>query len=159
MTRRTWWGSALGLAALSACGGAPPPVETAEEEDGPPPTYAIALRLEDAGTDAQDTPHTAVSLVRIAPDGARTVADLREEIGACYHVEGGPDVLMTARCWWAGEGGRYVVRREGDAVIALRADVQEETGEAELTEVGRVDVPADAELQVLAPGREAPVPE
>ena len=157
--RRRGLGAILVVLSVMACGGAPPPVETAdEEEDGPPPTYAIALRLADAGTDENETPRTPVSLVRIAPDDERTVAALRQEIGACYHVES-TGALMTARCWWAGHGGTYVVRREGDSVVALRTDVHEEGAPATPEEVGRVEVPADAELQVLAPGREAPIPE
>lgn len=146
----------LVVCVVAGCGAAPPPVETRADDDEPE-TYAVALRLEDAGTDENETPHTAVSLVRIAPGGERTVESLRDEIGACYNIEAS-GALVAARCWWAGEGARYVVRREGDAVIALRAQAHEETDEGPLEEIGRVEVPADAELQVLLPGREAAVP-
>jgi len=44
------------------------------------------------------------------------------------------------------------VRRDGDAVIALRADVDEMTEDAALEETARVEVPRAARLQVLAPG-------
>jgi hypothetical protein len=140
---------------LLACGGGAPTPRTAQDgdDDEEVPPHAVALRFEDAGTDARGTPHTAVALVRIAPDGGRTVTALGEETGACYHRDA-PNALIAGRCWWAGAGARYVVRREGDAVVALRADVDEMTGEGELAEVGRLEIPADAELQVLAPGND-----
>lgn len=134
---------------LAACGGVTPAPERADEEERLPP-YAVALRFEDAGTDEHETPYTAVSLVRIAPDGRRTVVALRREMGACFH-EDASGTLAAARCWWAGAGARYVVRREDDAVAAARAEVDEMTGEGPLEEVGRVEVPRDAELRVLAP--------
>ncbi|HJL16865.1 MAG TPA: hypothetical protein RMH99_14470 [Sandaracinaceae bacterium LLY-WYZ-13_1] len=148
-----------GLALFAAaCGGAgtrPPERPAAEDEE--PAAHAVALRFEDAGTDAQDMPHTGVRLVHIAPDGARTVVALSEETGACYHTEA-VEALISARCWWAGEGARFIVRREGDAVVAHRAEVHEETGARDLVEAGRVEIPEDAPLQILAPGNPAPIP-
>ncbi|MEQ8455454.1 MAG: hypothetical protein RLO52_31415 [Sandaracinaceae bacterium] len=137
---------------LAGCGAATPPAEEPEEEaEAPPSSYAIALRFADAGTDENETPHTRVLLVRIAPDGERVARDLGTETGACYHQDPA-DALIQARCWWAGAGARYEVRREGDAVIALRADVDEMTEDAALEETARVEVPRAARLQVLAPG-------
>lgn len=148
---------ALALA-LVACGGAATPVRGAEDaRDEPPPRYGVALRFEDAAEDEHGTPHTRVSLVRIAPDGERTVSELATEVGACFH-QSAPGALIAARCWWAGEGAAYQVRRAGDAIVALRAEVHEETGAGEPAEVARLEIPREAELDVLAPGGTMPVP-
>ena len=154
-------GLLLGL--LSGCGAASPrasipgPEERAEDE--PPPTYAIALRLEDAGAREDDTPRTRVMLVAIAPGGDRTVNELRVELGACWH-DASRDALITARCWWAGAGAAYAVRREGGAVVARRRSADEvSSDEAPWEEAGRVEVPEDAVLQILLPGRSVPVSE
>lgn len=153
--RGAWLATLLCL----GCGASGPGAQTAEDEDeGPPPTYAIALRLEDAGPDENETPRTRASLVRIAPDGTRTVAALGEELGACYH-QPAPGALIAARCWWGGAGARYVVRRVDDRVVALRADEDEMAGTAELEERGHVEVPEEARLEVLTPGgAAAPAP-
>ena len=125
---------AILTASLLGCGAATPPPETPEDEaEGPPPSYAVALRFADAGADENETPQTRVLLVRIAPDGERVA-------------------LILARCWWAGAGARYEVRREGDAVIARRAGVDEMEGDQTLEEAARVEVPESARLEVLAPG-------
>ena len=144
---------AILTASLLGCGAATPPPETAEEEEaeGPPPSYAVALRFADAGADENETPQTRVMLVRIAPDGERVARDLGTEVGACYHQDAG-DALILARCWWAGAGARYEVRREGDAVIARRAGVDEMEGDQALVEAARVEVHENARLEVLAPG-------
>lgn len=141
---------------LAACGAPAQSVEIEEPHaQEPPPRYAIALRLDDAEEREDGTPQTRVSLVRIRPDGERTVEALRTEPGACYHVDPGAGALIQVRCWWAGQGAMYAVRRSHDAVVALRADVDEEAGAGELEEVARVDVPDDAELDVLAPEERA----
>lgn len=143
---------------LAGCGAAAPAPEEPEGPTSgePPPTFAIALRLEDAGADENETPRTRVALVMIAPDGAREIAELRVELGACWH-ETTPDSMISARCWWGGAGARYEVHRDGGAVIARRAEIDEETGDtgvgrARFEEVGRVEVPPDAELHVVTPG-------
>lgn len=137
---------------LAACGATTPRTEEPGEPAGeePPPTFAIALRLEDAGADENETPQTRVALVRIGPDGSREIAELRVEPGACWH-ETTPGSMISARCWWGGAGARYEVHRDGDAIIARRAEVDEETGDASFEEVGRVEVPSGAELNVLTP--------
>ena len=136
---------------LAACGAAAPPAQEPSDEenpDEPSPAFAIALRLEDAGADENETPRTRVTLVGIAPDGQREVAALRVEQGACWN-EASPGSLTSVRCWWAGAGARYEVRRVGDAVVASRADIDEETGEGGLEEAGRIEVPRQTELRVL----------
>ena len=144
---------------LFACGGATPAPEPASSSADGPSTYAIALHFGDGGTDESETPHTMVSLVRIAPDGERHVLDLHDEIGACY-LEPASGALLAGRCWWGGAGARYEVRREGDAVVAYRADVDEMADEpAEFVEAGRIEVAEDADLEVLAPGRRSAAPE
>jgi hypothetical protein len=143
---RRFVGVMLGLG-LGACGAASPGPATEPTAAPPPRPYAVALRLEEAGEDEQGTPHTRVSLVRISPDGVRTVETLRTEVGACYH-QPRSGALLAARCWWAGFGAEYEVRRRGDAVVALRAEV-EEIGPGEPAEVARLEVPAGAELQVV----------
>ena len=153
--RRCAW-LLLGLA--SACGAATPPPEDPTDEDDGPVTYAIALRLEEAGPTDDETPQTRVALVRIAPDGERTLEELRVEQGACWAEAGQDPVLVTARCWWAGAGARYEVRREGDVVIARRQDLDEMAEDGAWTEAGRLDVPVSARLQVLAPGHHASLP-
>jgi len=107
----------LALLALVGCGGAAPPVEPPPTDAEENETFAVALRLAEAGPDAEDTPHTRVSLVRIAPDGARHMEALRVETGACWHVGSGEDVLIAVRCWWAGAGAQYAVHRTGDAIV------------------------------------------
>ncbi|MEZ4335492.1 MAG: hypothetical protein R3B82_02595 [Sandaracinaceae bacterium] len=130
--RRCAW-LLLGLA--SACGAATPPPEDPTDEDDGPVTYAIALRLEEAGPTDDETPQTRVALVRIAPDGERTLEELRVEQGACWAEAGQDPVLVTARCWWAGAGARYEVRREGDVVIARRQDLDDGRGRS-LSQLG-----------------------
>jgi hypothetical protein len=136
-----------------ACGSAPPIVAPVEEAADPPRLHhAIALRLEEGETDTNETPHTRVALVHIAPSGEREVHELGIEPGLCYHTELS-DTLIAAECWWAGAGARFGLRRERSAVIALRVDVDEETGASEAREIVRVEIPRGAELDVLAPGR------
>jgi hypothetical protein len=132
---------------ISACGASAPPPEVAEEELPIEEPYVVALRLEDAGEEG-DTPHTRVVLVRISPEGDRELTELRTEMGACYER---PEVgaLIAAHCWWAGAGARYVVRRDRDAVVALRADEDEEAGSGELAEVARLPIPEDARVEVV----------
>lgn len=139
---------------LAACGAPAAPVATAPDSAREPPRvrYAVALRLEEAGETEDGTPHTEVSLVRIAPDGARTIETLGTEPGACYH-HAQPGALIAARCWWAGFGAEYEVRRTGDGVVALRAEVDEEAGRGELTELTRLDIPDGVELEVLGAAR------
>ncbi|MFK7987108.1 MAG: hypothetical protein AB8I08_13875 [Sandaracinaceae bacterium] len=141
-------------AILSACGGQAPPPETPPPSNDDPVTYAVALRFEDAGTDGDETPHTAVSLVRIAPDGQRRVVSLREETGACF-ADVASGAMLAGRCWWAGFGARYEVRREADAVVAYRADQDEEAADSPFVEVGRFELDRDADVEVLTPGRSA----
>ena len=149
---------ALPIALLwTACGAASPAPERPEGSAADPVTYAVALRFEDAGTDDDDNPRTAVSLVRIAPDGTRDVAELSEEVGACYH-EPAVETLIAARCWWGATGARYEVRREGDAVVAYRAAIVEERGTGDAAEAGRLEVDPEAELEILTPGRRATLP-
>jgi len=149
----------LALLALVGCGGAAPPVEPPPTDAEENETFAVALRLAEAGPDAEDTPHTRVSLVRIAPDGARHMEALRVETGACWHVGSGEDVLIAVRCWWAGAGAQYAVHRTGDAIVAHRRDVDEATDQAGAwEEIGRIEIPADAPLQVLTPGGRTELP-
>jgi hypothetical protein len=42
-----------------------------------------------------------------------------------------------------------VVLRRGDAIVALRAEADEESGYGELEELASLEVPEDAELDVL----------
>lgn len=147
--------SGLAIAVLAiACGGAPPPVAAPEEEPPEPEPYGLAVRLEDGGTDADtDTPHTRVALVRITPDGERTVLDLEREVGACYLRDATEGALLAVTCWWAGAGAQYAVRREGDAVVAYRAASDEEGGVGAPVEVGRVEIPEDVPLQLVTGDR------
>jgi hypothetical protein len=138
----------LSLYGLAACGAATTGSTVTTAEVAPPRPYAVALRLEEAEEDAEGTPHTRVSLVRITPEGVRTVETLATEVGACYH-QPRPGALMAARCWWAGVGSDYEVRRSGDAIVATRTEVDEETGAGAPSEVARLEVPSDAEVQVV----------
>lgn len=152
--------SSLWLVALIGCGGAPPPVEEPPTDAEQNETFAVALRLTEAGADADDTPHTRVSLVRIAPDGARHMEALHVETGACWHVGRSDAVLIAVRCWWAGAGAQYQVHRAGDSIIAERRAVDEATHQAGAwEEVGRIELPDGAPLQVLTPGGSSELPE
>ena len=147
--------AAIALASLlCACGGAAPPPSSAadvDEAEAPPEPerWAIALRLQDGGTDDSETPHTQVSLVRISPDGERSVIELHDEVGACYPQPARGGALIATRCWWAGQGALWSVRREGDAVVAYRAVEPEEGAPPEPSEAGRLEVPEDAELDLV----------
>lgn len=143
---------------LASCGGGTLLTEEPRDRDEVEPTltYAVALRLEDAGEDENATPRTRVALVKIEPDGAREIAELRVELGACWH-EPVPNAMIAARCWWGGAGARYEVRREGELIVAWRAGLDEETGEAIFEEAGRIEVPSGATLRVLTPESAAPV--
>ncbi|MGE0789978.1 MAG: hypothetical protein AB7S26_30165 [Sandaracinaceae bacterium] len=138
----------------TGCGGSPPPLEDASDQEGEPITYTIALRLEDAGEDAEGTPRTRVSLVRIAPDGNRTVVEGGEEPGPCYLVVE-PDALTAARCWWAGAGSRYAVRRHGDALALERATEDADGAPGAYEARGSVELEDDARLELLG---QAPAP-
>ncbi len=128
---------------LTACGAPAVPTSTvrAPEEEVRP--YAVALRLEDAG-EHEEEPRTRVSLVRITPEGERTITSLSVEPGACYHVEV-DDALIAVRCWWGREGAHFVVMRSGESIVAMRGEG------GGLEEIGRIEVPEDAPVQVLAP--------
>ncbi len=143
---------------LAGCGAATPPPEDPSDQDDGPETFAVALRLEDAGATEDETPQTRVALVRIAPDGTRTLEELGVELGACWNDAGQGEVLIAARCWWAGAGARYEVVREGDAVIARRQGVDEMTEGGGWIEVGRVEIPEGARVQVLTAGRAVELP-
>jgi len=111
------------LVGAAGCGGAAPPPETAEDEaDGPPPTFAVALRFEDASGGDEANPRTRVSLVRIAPDGEPTVVDLGEEVGP-----------------------------EPERVVARRALEDEAEAPGTYEEVGEIELPLRARLQILTP--------
>ena len=140
---------AVGRASIG-CGAAPvTPIEPVEESaEAPPPRYAIALRFEEEDPSEDGTPRTRASLVRITPEGERSVHELRTELGACYY-EPHPGALTAGVCWWAGAGARYVVLRRDDSIVALRAEAEEERGYGEPEELASVEVPEDAELDVL----------
>lgn len=130
----------------AACGAATvtSPEEAPTEQEA---RYAIALRFQEASPSAGGDPRTRVSLVRISPEGERTVRELGTEAGACY-LDPAPGALLSARCWWGEASARYVLERRGEAILALRGD---ESG-AELREVLRLEVPEDAALDVLGGG-------
>jgi hypothetical protein len=139
------------LLVLTACGAVPAPMP-ADSEDAlaSPHRYVIGLRLEEAPEDEAGTPHTRVSLVRISPEGVRTLESLGTEAGACY-LEPRVGVLLAARCWWAGQGALYEVRRVGDEVVASRTEVDEMTGSGAPSEVARLAVPSGVQVRVLGP--------
>ena len=140
------------LALCAACGGPAVAPRSAEEADDEPTRYAIALRFEDAGVDAQtDTPYTRVLLVRVAPDGATEPNELSREPGVCQH-ETRQGALIAAQCWWAGAGARFTVVRRGERVVAERVALDEQAPSGAAREVGAVEVPEGAELDVVAPG-------
>jgi len=140
----------LFVLASTGCGAAPvaPTGPVEESVEAPPPRYAIALRFEEEDPSEDGTPRTRVSLVRITPEGERGVHALRAELGACYY-EPHPEALTAGVCWWAGAGARYVILRRGGEVVALRAEADEERGYGDLEELASVEVPEDAELDVL----------
>lgn len=135
--------------ALAACGGGTRVIAPSEPEDEAPPRHAVALRFEEATPSPDGTPRTRVSLVRIAPSGQPHVSELGVERGACYHRDE-PDALIAGVCWWPGAGARYVLRRQGDAIVVLRADAAENGASyGQLAPLTHVDVPAEAELDHL----------
>jgi hypothetical protein len=105
------------------CGGAPVP-ETAEpDEEAPAPRLAVALRLVDEG-ESEGVPHTRVSFVRILEHGSTWTEELGVEPGACFAVPPGPSTLLAAECWWGPARARYVLRRDGDELVATRSGPQ-----------------------------------
>ncbi len=166
---RTWALCVIGMWVAGCGGGSPRPGQSPAavasdqeaDDDAPVHPYVVALRLEEGDESEDGTPHTQVSLVRIAPDGNRVVESIRNEAGPCVVEDAPPGALSVVTCWWAGAGARYELRREGDAVVAMRADTDEGAAPIEPEEAARVSVPADAELSVLTPGQagSAPRPE
>ncbi|MGF1468423.1 MAG: hypothetical protein ACFCGT_20050 [Sandaracinaceae bacterium] len=137
-------------ALLVGCGaGAVAPRDPSDEEEEPP-RYGLALRFTDGG-ETEEGPRTRVQLVAIEPDGATTTDDVGVERGACFHQPPPAGALLAGRCWWVEGAVVFLVLRDGDAVVAARAP-EESAGDPDaFREVGRVEVPADARLEIVSP--------
>ncbi|AKF05362.1 hypothetical protein DB32_002511 [Sandaracinus amylolyticus] len=138
-------------ALLVACGGATNAGSTTPV-DAPRRECTAALRFaepEVAQTSDEEMPRTAIALALICEDEPiRTVA-IGTEVGACFNDEASDGALLRARCWWAGQGAIVVVRRNGEVLEVLRADVDEHTGAGALERVTQLEIPANHVLHTL----------
>ncbi|WP_236606983.1 hypothetical protein [Sandaracinus amylolyticus] len=138
-------------ALLAACGGATN-VGTTTPEDAPRRECTAALRFaepEVAQTSDEEMPRTAIGLVLICEDEPIQTVAIGTEVGACFNDEASEGALLRARCWWAGQGAIVVVRRNGEVLEVLRADVDEQTGIGELEPVTQLEIPANHVLHAL----------
>jgi hypothetical protein len=92
-----------------------------------------------------------VLLVDIDEARGRRTTDLGTYAGVCSHLARRPEMLLSAQCFWAAEGARIEVRRDGDLLVATRIALDAEQNEGVHTEVARIDLPPAAELDLLAP--------
>lgn len=136
---------------LGACGGATSTGSTTP--DAPRRECTAALRFQEPGGERplrdDEMPRTAIHLVLICEDEALRVLPVSTEVGACFSEPASDGALLRARCWWAGQGAVVIVRRDGDRLEALRADVDEHTGTSTLERVVDLEIPANHTLQAL----------
>jgi len=127
--------------ALSACGGAAPTSVVNPGDDADRERFAVALRLEDAGTRAgTDVPESRIVLALIREADGRTEthrADIAQ--GVCTNASPGPGTLAAAHCWWAGSGAHFALVRSGGELVVRRV---------RLDEAVRDDAPAEVVLRV-----------
>lgn len=140
------------LAALAGCGGAgrPPTEPLPGDEEGEGPVVAVALRMAEAPTDEPTgTPQTRVLLVRIVPDEGRATEEVGTFQGACTPATPREGAILEVRCWWAGFGAEVFVRRESDALVAYRIQLDEHAPAGVPEEVARMPLPDDARLDLI----------
>ena len=118
-----------------------------------PERLAVALRFEDAGVDAAtDTPRTRVVLALVRESDGRTETHALGVIdGACNYVAPTADALLAGSCWWAGSGANYDVVRRDRALVVRRIFEDEQSEALPLETVLRLELPENAQLQVIAP--------
>lgn len=118
-----------GLCALTGCSptqtGAPPSVPVAS--DPPPPVYVATFRLEDAGEDAEGTPHTRVLFVMHSATEPSLTEVLGSEAGGCVERPADEHTLMRVSCWWGPSESHWAARRTPSGVALLRAEGPRET--------------------------------
>ncbi len=138
---------------LSACGGArAEPEASPVAEPAEPVTVVLALRFVEGPEDEEtETPRTRVLLVDIDEARGRRTTDLGTFDGVCSHTRPREGHLLAAQCFWAGTGARLDVHRDGDSVVVDEDILDEEGGVAEHRQNVRIDLPAEAELEVMAP--------
>jgi hypothetical protein len=143
----------LALLSASACGAAQAEPEASPvAEPSEPVTVVLALRfVEGPENEETETPTTRVLLVDIDERRGRRTTDLGTFDGVCSHTRPREGHLMAAQCFWAGTGARLEVRREGDLVIVTEDVLDEDGGLVHRHDNNRIDLPADAELEVMAP--------
>lgn len=139
---------ALFLVACGASTAATAPTTPSEEEPGP--ELALALQLVEAAPDPEvDMPRSEVRVVLIDPSGERREESVGVFSGICQPASLS-NALVGVSCWWAGSGDRIRARKEGDAVVVTRAQLDEMV-EGELPEerLTTVTLPLRATLRPL----------
>jgi hypothetical protein len=143
----------LPLVTLTACGGAQTDPEASPvAEPAEPVTVVLALRFVEGAEDEEtETPTTRVLLVDIDERRGRRTTDMGTFDGVCSHARAREGHLMAAQCFWAATGARLEVRREDDLVIVTEDVLDEDGNLVDRHEKVRIDLPPDAELEVMAP--------
>lgn len=140
--------------ALSGCAAATPgPAPMPPDDDEEPARLAVALRFAEA-PDAVHAPIPQTRLVLVLirdQEGARGETDLGVYPGACSHAAAGGPVLLSARCWWAGQGAVLDVMRRGDELVVRAAQVDEARGQGPFEVVAEVAIPEGATLHPIRP--------
>jgi len=141
------------FAFAAACGGGQvTPDESPVATPAEPTTVTVALRFVEGPEDeASATPSTRVLLVDIDEARGRQTTDLGTYAGVCSHLAVGEDVLLAAQCFWAGEGSRLEVARDGDRLVATRVTLDAERDDVAREELARIALPPSAEIELLAP--------
>lgn len=139
------------FASLIAGCGAPalPRVEEPAEQERRECTAALRFEEVEDVSGPDDNVRTAISLVLICEEEPRVMAPLGIAIGACYSTRPSEGVLLSATCWWGGEGAAFEIRQLGESLEARRVDIDEDTGIGEEHMVGTLHVPSGAVLRAL----------
>ncbi len=135
---------------LVGCGAsALPSAEEPTREERRECTAALRFEEVERVPEQDDDVRTEVSLVLICEEEPLAKTSLGTAVGACFSNEPSEGMLLSARCWWGGEGALFDVRWLGDVLEARRADIDEDVGVGETRVVGELRVPSGAVVRAL----------
>ncbi len=112
---------------------APPP---------PPSRFGLSLGSRPLPPGEHDMPRQQLSLTLRLPTGTLETRDLGVIPGVCSAAATPDGALGAYRCWWAGAGTEFVVRRSGPELVATRIEVDEQSPRGAGREVARFVAPA-----------------
>lgn len=135
-----------------ACGGgsstpqgAAAPAASAREDERAKPHVAVGLRLEEAPSDPDGAPRTALRVVKLTPEGDREIVDVGVFGGACVQdADVRRGTVVSARCWWAGAGSEIWIERRGDELVVLHRETREGAPAGETRSVTTIALPEGA---------------